>query len=151
MKITWEFTTGDKIIAKDLYAVLLLRNKVFIVEQACHYQDIDGLDLNKDSIHIRGLYEGQCIAYSRIVNYDSADTPSVIGRVIIDSSFRGQQLGVKLITNTVDYLKRNKNCHSVQLSAQSHLINFYEKFGFSVASKEYLEDGIPHTDMTLVL
>ena len=38
---------------------------------------------------------------------------------------------------------------SIFIEAQTYALEFYKKFGFESCGEEFLEDGIPHTPMTL--
>ena len=147
MDITWGTTKGNSLEANFLYQLLSLRNDVFIVEQRCPYQDIDGLDLLENTLHVWGKTEGKIVAYARILNFNSATEATRIGRVLTNSLFRGQQLGNILLSKTMDYILAQPNKPLIKLSAQAHLTKFYAAFGFSCVSAEYLEDDIPHIDM----
>lgn len=65
MKISWKIKTWEQLKTKELYSILKLRSKVFVVEQNCVYQDID--DKDKLAIHVFGFVEGKIIAYSRLL------------------------------------------------------------------------------------
>ena len=47
----WHNSRFEALTAAELYAVLQLRQDIFVVEQACVYRDLDGLDA--DSWHMR--------------------------------------------------------------------------------------------------
>ena len=51
----------NEIDSKTLHDIFLLRMEVFVVEQECAYQDIDGQD--SESIHIIGKKKEEIIAY----------------------------------------------------------------------------------------
>ncbi|HDT2998897.1 TPA: GNAT family N-acetyltransferase [Proteus mirabilis] len=149
MKIDWVYCVGNKLSSSTLYEILKLRNKVFIVEQKCPYQDIDDMDLSEKTMHVIGTYNGAIAAYSRVLNTNPETECVIIGRVIVAQKFRGESLGVELITKTIEQIKLLKINKPIMLSAQSHLTKFYGKFGFTEISDEYLEDNIPHIDMIL--
>ena len=171
MEIKWQVLEGNRLSAKQLHDILALRSAIFVVEQTCPFQDIDGLDLLDDTLHVAGYSDDKLIAYTRVLNLSHSAEAIKITRVIVDGSVRGQKLGVKLMEktlseihalglNTLDLknldlnnldLKNSLNLRkSIKLSAQSHLQNFYASFGFDVISEEYLEDDIPHVDMQYV-
>ena len=133
----------EELSLTELHDLLLLRNEVFIVEQNCAYQDIDGLD--HDAEHILVYDRDALLAYARIFY-----TPSkcIIGRVIVKSNFRKQGLGHLVMVTAMDRAQiKNPFTEVLELSAQTYLLKFYESHGFSTVGSEYLEDNIPHIKM----
>jgi len=128
----------------ELYDILLLRARVFVVEQDCVYNDIDGLD--KDAIHVF-IKEGDDTVGCLRVFKRNEDTVQ-IGRVVTSPEKRGTGLGAVLMSEAVKIAKENFPRLKMYLEAQMYAIGFYQKFGFNVASEEFLEDGIPHVVMT---
>lgn len=137
---------GTKISAVQLHALLLLRSNVFIVEQACVYDDIDGLDILASTRHLwmcDSEAEDTTIATLRILSDSgNADTPTRIGRVATHSEHRGKGLAAELMKRALALIDG-----PAALSAQSYLEEWYEGFGFSTTGPEILEDGIPHVPM----
>ncbi|MBP1039505.1 GNAT family N-acetyltransferase [Vagococcus sp. BWB3-3] len=120
------------------------RVAVFVVEQACPYQEIDEADYQ--ATHI-ALWQGEeLMAYTRVID---RGTEITFGRVLVTQAFRGQQLGRQIVSMTLAEIEKNYPDKPVQISAQAYLEKFYGSFGFEVISAEYLEDGIPHIDMVL--
>ena len=133
----------------ELYAILSLRQEVFVVEQDCVYLDTDFKD--QHCWHVMAWDdEGKLVAYTRLVPkgliYDEFTS---IGRVITAPSVRGSGFGKKLINASIDWIERLFGKQAVKISAQCYLIRFYESFGFEIHGEEYLEDGIPHIAMIL--
>jgi ElaA protein len=124
-----------------LYDILRLRSEVFVVEQACAYQDLDGRDLEADC---RQLWcaddSGRVVATARLLVEPEGHR---IGRVCTASEGRGRGLAATLVQAAL----REVGAGRVVLSAQSHLTGWYERFGFSSTGREWVEDGIPHTGM----
>ena len=137
----------NEIDIKTLHNIFLIRAEVFIVEQQCAYQDIDGKDTN--SIHIIGKKREEIIAYSRIMNLNN-DFCS-IGRVLVKKDLRKKGLGIKLMKKSIEIATKLYNKKKIKISAQEYLENFYEELGFKHTGKSYLEDGIPHIEMTAIL
>ena len=137
----------NEIDIKTLHNIFLIRAEVFIVEQQCAYQDIDGKDTN--SIHIIGKKKEEIIAYSRIMNLNN-DFCS-IGRVLVKKDLRKKGLGIKLMKKSIEEATRLYNKKKIKISAQEYLKIFYEDLGFKHTGKSYLEDGIPHIEMTAIL
>lgn len=130
---------------EELYQILALRTEVFVVEQNCPYQELDGLD--QRSIHMIGLVAGQVVATSRIIPIKPNHFK--LGRFVVKKSHRGAGLGKKLVEETLLYLRMETGSAFVEISAQTYLIKFYEEFGFVKVGQPYLEDDIPHHKMTL--
>ena len=139
----------SELSVKELYELLKLRTEIFVVEQECIYQDMDGKD-NK-AVHILGKQEDTLVAYTRIFNGgDYYDEPS-IGRVVVDMKRRGEDKGKELMNESINYIKNNMQEKEIVLSAQKYLDKFYRDLGFKSEGEDYLEDGIPHQKMRLVI
>lgn len=145
--MNWQDLHHSQLNVSDLYSVLALRNAVFIVEQNCPYQDIDGDDLMGENRHILGWRDGKLVAYARILISDNGLEPVVIGRVIVDSGMRGEKLGYKLMEQALASCQRHWPESTIYLGAQAHLQSFYARFGFKPVTEIYDEDGIPHVGM----
>lgn len=137
----------EQLTTTDLYEILRLRSAVFVVEQTCPYQDIDGIDY--ESLHVYCEENGQLLAYLRLYLQDAESMTARIGRVI--SAQRGVGLGAKILSAGITAAQEELNARHIFIEAQSYAIGFYEKAGFTVCGEEFLEDGIPHVPMTLDL
>jgi ElaA protein len=134
--------TGDQLDVRCLHDILALRSGVFVVEQSCHYQDVDGRDLDPTTVHLwTERPDGTIASYLRIL--DEGDHRR-IGRVLTSVDERGRGLAAALLRGALAEVRR-----PVTLSAQSHLTGWYERFGFTVTGAEYLDAGIPHRPMRL--
>lgn len=138
--------TFDQLNTYELYAILALRSQIFVVEQNCVYQDPDG-EADFQSWHFMVWREQKLAAYLRIIPAHD-DVPTKIGRVVVSPNYRGKGFARLLMQSAVEYCHA-QNIHTIFLQAQTYLIDFYCSFGFQTISQEYLEDGIPHTDMLL--
>ena len=137
--------TFQELTTSELYELLQLRSEVFVVEQDCVYQDIDGKDLK--ALHVLGVKEGKIIAYTRLFNSgEYFDTPS-IGRVVVKESERKYGYGHDLMKASIQAIVDNYNETTITISAQTYLQKFYESHGFKQVGEGYLEDGIPHIRM----
>ncbi len=130
---------------EEFHDLIALRIAVFVVEQNCPYQELDGLD--KDAYHVLIKNQGTIIATARILKPGVAYKETAIGRVVTAANSRDLKLGHVLMQESMDYIGKVLNFSSVRLSAQSHLVGFYSKYGFKPTGKDYLEDGIPHSEM----
>ena len=145
--IHWQDLHHSALDVPTLYAVLQLRCEVFVVEQACAYQDVDGDDLVGENRHILGWRDGKLVAYARILKSEEDFDPVVIGRVIISGRARGEKLGYQLMEKTLDACQKQWPDKALYLGAQAHLQSFYGHFGFTPVTDIYDEDGIPHIGM----
>ena len=145
MVLKWEIKRFEALSLDELYQILHLRSEVFVVEQNCVYQDIDGKD--QKAIHVLGYYEGVLAAYSRLFKPNDYFVDSSIGRVIVKPSHRDKKLGHDLMKASVDAIKDLFHETNITISAQLYLKKFYESHGFIQTSEMYLEDDIPHIEM----
>ena len=134
-----------ELTTQELYNILQLRSEVFVLEQNCIYQDIDGKD--QKAIHIFIKENKDVLAYSRIFNEgEYFDNPS-IGRVVVKKEKRGKELGKKIMVEGAKYIKETFTNKKIEISAQKYLKDFYSELGYEFTGNEYLEDGIPHIRM----
>ncbi|AUC78685.1 GNAT family N-acetyltransferase [Nonlabens sp. MB-3u-79] len=131
---------------QELYAVLQLRSEVFVVEQDCVYQDLDGKD--QKALHILGYEQDQLVAYTRIFKPGDYFEQSSIGRVVVSPQHRGKSYGQEIMKASLAFAKA-ENYTSIKISAQCYLDKFYTDLGFVFTGEKYLEDGIPHQAMLL--
>ncbi|RIV40909.1 GNAT family N-acetyltransferase [Micromonospora radicis] len=127
--------------ARTFHDLLRLRVDVFVVEQECAYPELDGRDVEPGTRHLWLAHDGAPLAYLRIL----ADPGGVarIGRVVVAPSARGSGHAGRLMTAALAEVGDGP----CVLDAQSHLVGFYARHGFTVSGPEYVEDGIPHTPM----
>jgi len=130
---------------EELYNILSLRSEVFIVEQNCAYQDIDKKD--QSALHVFIKKNNKIIAYTRIFKPNDYFKYSSIGRVVVLKKERRSKVGSQIMSFSIKKIEEIFNEKKIKISAQKHLISFYEKLGFLVTGDEYLEDGIPHISM----
>lgn len=147
MKLTWVFKIFDELLAAELYAIMQLRNEVFVVEQNCVYQDADGKD--QASWHLTGWDGENLAAYTRIIPPGISYEEASIGRVVTSPRYRGTGAGRELMKQSISKVFSQFNCTEIKIGAQLYLTRFYQSLGFSQTGPEYLEDGIPHIEMTL--
>lgn len=133
----------NQLSVEELYEILRVRSEVFVVEQECIYQDLDGIDRN--SIHVFYEEEGKIKAYLRIFWKDKEQKVVQIGRVL--TTERGVGLGEKILLEGIKAAEETMGAEIIYIEAQCYAIGFYEKAGFQVTSEEFLEDGIPHVEM----
>ncbi len=147
--LTFTCLPFDQLTLTELYAVLALRQEVFVVEQNCPYQDCDGKD--QPAWHLLGRNgQGTLVCYTRLLpaGVAYADYPS-IGRVVSAPAARGTGAGKLLLARSIELCHELFGPRAIKIGAQTYLLHFYESFGFRSTGEEYLEDGIPHTKMVL--
>lgn len=135
----------NELSVPQLYQVLQLRSEVFVVEQNCVYQDIDGKD--QKALHLLGTFEDNIVAYVRLFAPGDYFDNASIGRVVISSKFRDRKWGHSLMTAAIGAIQDEFNTSAITISAQLYLKKFYEGHGFIQDGDEYLEDDIPHIRM----
>ncbi|MCP3673420.1 MAG: GNAT family N-acetyltransferase [Gammaproteobacteria bacterium] len=145
-KIVWTWRSFEQLSNCQLYDLLKVRQDVFIVEQHCIYPDIDGLDVN--CLHLVGYDSEQLIAYLRLIPADFHCSGNIaLGRIVSLASKRGLGIGKMMMQQVMTYITKHFPHQSIQLSAQFHLLTFYQNMGFNSISEPYDEDGIKHIDM----
>lgn len=135
----------DELNIDELYKILQLRAEVFVVEQDCVYQDIDGKD--QKALHIMGWKETVLVAYTRCFKGGYYFDEAAIGRVIVKDNFRKFGYGHQIMKTSITEIEKRYNTNQIKLSAQQYLTRFYETHGFQQTGEGYLEDGIPHIAM----
>ena len=141
----WLLKKFENLAPHELYAILQLRNEVFVVEQNCVYQDADNKD--KFSFHLMGWEEDKLIAYTRLIPAGIAYTEPSIGRVVTSPSARGTGAGRELMQCSIDNIYKLFGKHPIRIGAQLYLKKFYSSLGFEPTGDIYLEDGIEHIEM----
>jgi ElaA protein len=137
----------QQLTKKELYDLLQLRSEVFVVEQDCVYQDIDGKD--EKALHILGYIGGKLVAYTRIFKPGGYFKEASIGRVVVRHHERKFKHGYTIMNASIEAIKDIFSTHDIRISAQTYLKKFYNNLGFKEVGEEYLEDGIPHINMLI--
>lgn len=146
MRVQWQLKSFDELDIHELYTLISLRISVFVLEQECLYQELDGKD--KVCFHLIGKDEKDTlIAYARILPPGISYSNVSIGRVLTHMSVRSTGIGHQLIEESLRVIHHHFGNVAIQISAQEHLEKFYKRHGFERTSETYLEDGIPHIEM----
>jgi len=146
MILEWLFLDYNELSKQQLHKILIFRQEIFVVEQNCPYLDADEKD--RFSHHLLGLKNhGQLVAYLRLVHAGISYPEISFGRIATHISFRSQGLGKRLMKEGLTRTEQMFGKNPIRISAQTHLVSFYTFFGFVSTGKNYLEDGIPHTEM----
>ncbi|OON68474.1 GNAT family N-acetyltransferase [Hymenobacter sp. CRA2] len=146
MTLTWTTKPFADLFLAELYALLQLRSEVFVVEQTCAFQDIDGQD--QVAYHLLGhTPEGDLAAYARLFGPGLSYAQVSIGRVVASPRFRRYGFGRQLMGQAISQCETLFGAQPIKIGAQLYLKHFYESFGFEQQGEGYLEDGIPHIYM----
>lgn len=147
--LQWSLVSFDQLSPLQLYAILKLRSEVFVVEQQCIFLDMD--DKDPHCYHLMGWKDDELVATTRLVPPGISYPEASIGRVATSLSIRrtgiGKELMERSIALAIDLFKTN----TLVIGAQLYLEKFYSNLGFRKSSEIYLEDGIEHIEMTLIL
>ena len=135
----------DELTVDELYRILKLRVDVFVVEQACPYPELDGLD--QDALHLWLEDETGVRAYLRVMDRGAESEYVSIGRVVARE--RRQGLGTRILREGIRAARERFGAEAIYLEAQTYAAGLYEKQGFRIISEEFLLDGIPHVKMLL--
>ena len=147
MQLTWILKEFTQLSPAELYAIIRLRNEVFVIEQNCIYQDADNKD--QASLHLCGWADNELIAYTRLIPQGLSYEESSIGRVVTSPAYRKTGVGRELMQVSIQKAFDVFNTDTIKIGAQVYLKKFYESLGFEQCSDMYLEDGIPHIMMLL--
>ena len=154
--LRWVWRTFAELSPAELYAALQLRQRVFVVEQACPYLDADGWDdrawhllgwLDRDESEGDDAAAPVLGAYTRIFPPGVKYAEASIGRVVSDPVVRRTGLGRALMHEALRRCADVAPGAGIRIGAQRYLERFYTTFGFVTVSPPYMEDGIEHVEM----
>jgi ElaA protein len=145
MSVDWEWLPFSSLTPRQVHDVLALRQRVFVVEQRCAYQDADGVD--PQCWHGLGVLDGVLVATARLVPPGTIFVEPAIGRVVTAPEVRRTGVGRALMHEAIAQVRRLYPGQPVRIGAQRYLERFYASLGFEVAGEPYDEDGIPHIEM----
>ncbi|MTI87114.1 MAG: GNAT family N-acetyltransferase [Balneolaceae bacterium] len=138
------FSPFDKLSPQQLEDLFRLRQQVFIIEQQCFYEDIDGEDDKAE--HLLIYKEDQLAAYMRIFQAGAKyKQQSNMGRIVVHPDFRGTDIGPSLINKGIEFCENTP----IRIEAQAALIGYYNQFGFKEEGETYVVDNIDHIQMVL--
>lgn len=146
MTISWHFRQFNELSLDELYAILALRQEVFVIEQKCSYIDLDYLD--QKATHLACHLGHQLATYMRLLPPGTVYPDSFcIGRVVTAPFARQKGLAKIAMQKAIEYFESIDKDMSIRLSAQSYLVAFYESFGFRTEGELYDDAGVEHIDM----
>lgn len=132
---------------EDMQKCLEIRFKVFVQGQGVpSHEEADGKDAQSD--HYLLWWDKSPAGVARVRYMEDF---AKIERVAILDEYQGRGFGYKIMQFILSDLQQIVGLKKVKLSSQTYAIAFYEKLGFSVCSEEYIDAGIAHKDMQLLL
>jgi ElaA protein len=137
--------TFQELTTQELYDLLQLRSEIFVVEQNCVYQDMDGKD--QKALHVLGIKKGKIVAYTRTFKPLDYFKQASIGRVVVAKNERQLNYGYDIMKASIKAIEKYYKQTHIKISAQTYLKKFYNNLGFIETGEEYLEDNIPHVAM----
>jgi ElaA protein len=150
--LEWKCNQFYQLDIHQLYGLLKLRVDVFVVEQKCPYPELDDKDKHVETRHLAGCDDsGNLITYARLLPPGLSYPDVSIGRFAVGASVRNQGIGTLLMERSLEEIDKIWPDCTIRISAQEHLSEFYNKFGFIEVSDSYLEDDIPHVEMLKVI
>lgn len=141
----WQACPFDALGPGQLHDILQLRSAVFVVEQRCLFQDIDGLDPR--AWHLGAWRDGRLLASARCFAAGVSFAEASIGRVVTAPQARGGGLGHALVRRAIALVEAQFGPQPIRIGAQAHLAGFYAAHGFVDIGRPYVEDGIDHLEM----
>ena len=135
----------NELSIQELYSLLKLRSEIFVVEQDCVYQDLDGKDAK--ALHVIGINNNEVVAYTRIFKPGDYFDIASIGRVAVHKDYRKFGYGKDIMQASINAVNEKFKEQQIKISAQTYLDKFYTELGFKAIGEGYLEDGIPHIQM----
>ena len=137
----------SELTAEELYELLRIRSEVFVVEQKCVYQDMDGDD--QASVHLWLTDQDRVVALCRVCPAGTHMKEVSIGRVI--TTERGKGYGKRIMLAGIEAAREHFDATTIEIEAQEYAKGFYEQVGFRKSSDPFILDGIPHIKMTLFM
>ena len=137
----------QELTVDELYELLRVRSEVFVVEQDCVYQDMDGDD--QKAIHLWLTVADKVVALARVCPAGTHMEEVSIGRVI--TTERNKGYGKQIMLHAIDAAVEHFNAKRIDIEAQEYARGFYESVGFRQSSESFILDGIPHIRMTLTI
>ena len=145
--IAWKCIPFSELSALEVHDILKARSAVFVVEQDCVFQDIDGADPQSWHLTGRSASQGPLLAYCRLVPPGVKFAEPSIGRVLTTEPARGSGVGRQLMREAMARASALWPGMALRIGAQVYLERFYGEFGFEKCSEPYDEDGIVHIQM----
>lgn len=120
-----------------------IRIAVFCDEQGyCVEQELD--DTDQVAWHLLVLENGVPAATGRI--YETQEKVMALGRIAVCKAGRGTGIGFFAVQQMLQKAEE-LGAYRVWLDAQSRVVGFYEKLGFTACGAEHMDGHVPHRAM----
>ncbi|HEY4601937.1 MAG TPA: GNAT family N-acetyltransferase [Cerasibacillus sp.] len=126
----------------EIKDALNIRKTVFVNEQQVPLS-IEMDDHDEEAIHFIGYLNEVPILASRL---RFVDDYGKLERICVLKEHRGKSFGQHVI-HTMESTIKDHGYTRALLNAQEHAIGFYEKLGYRVKSKPFIDAGISHVTM----
>ncbi len=127
-----------------------VRETVFICEQRVPVE-LEWDDLDVSCIHFIGAGPAKRpIATARLLPPGAHNAHGTVGRMAVLKEWRGKGVGGALLRRIIEEAMK-REIQQLALSAQTHAVGFYARFGFRAAGNTYMDAGLPHIGMILPL
>jgi predicted GNAT family N-acyltransferase len=130
-----------------------VRTDVFVKEQSIP-AELEWDEIDKTCIHVLVYSEtastSKAVGTGRLIAPEKPGKPAKIGRMAVLKQYRRQGIGDDIMQALIEHAF-DAGYESIVLSAQSYVQGFYANHGFEADGDEYIEVGIPHQKMSLVL
>lgn len=144
--ITWNCKTFNELSVKEFHDIIALRISVFVVEQKCAFQELDGLDYS--ALHVFGTNEkNEIVAVARLIPVGIPYAEASIGRISTRIDYRRSGLGRPLMDFAMSELYKAFGNVPIKIMAQKYLEKFYTEYGFASIGADFIEDDIVHVYM----
>ncbi len=143
--LVWHLSDWASLQKEELYRILRLRQEVFVLEQYCPFVDNDDWDQHGAHLWVCGQSDKSVLGYSRILPPNTLYKEASLGRVVVERSARGAQLGLQLVEKSISLIEE-RGYGAIKILAQHYLLDFYARFGFS-REESIWEDDILHYHM----
>lgn len=144
----WNLKKFNELSVNELYKILKARMDVFVVEQTCPFPELDNYD--QQSLHLSLKNDQELLAYVRILPPNSKYKETSIGRVLVTKEHRGNGYAEMIMRKAINHVFNEWEEDVILIQAQNYLNAFYSSLGFEQITDIYIEDDIPHVDMTLI-
>src|SRR6187431_1196870 len=124
MTIEWKIKPFEALSVNELYDMLQLRSRIFVVEQNCVYLDLDGKD--KVALHLFGIFDSKIVAHARLFKPGISFNNASIGRVTVDPDYRNRNWGHELMQEAIAGIFEHFGESHITIGGQLYLKKFYE-------------------------
>ena len=129
---------------RDRNALTRLRFEVFVSEQRVPPElELDGID--PECRHVQAISaDDSLIGCARVL------PDHHVGRMCVARAWRGRGVGSAILRFIINEA-RSQSIDALHLNAQLSALPFYQRFGFEAVGDVFMDAGIEHRKMTLII